>query len=41
MQRVHQPNPPDGVNVHCGEGSLREEGGGGGLSSVALRDDEH
>ena len=27
---------PDGVNVHCGEGSLREEGGGGGLSSVAL-----
>lgn len=27
---------PDGVNVHCGEDSLREERGGEGLSSVAL-----
>ena len=34
-------DPPDGVNVHCGEGSLREERGGAGLSSVALWDDEH
>ena len=32
---------PDGMNVHCGEGSLREKRGGGGLSSVALWDDEH
>ena len=32
---------PDGVNVHCGEGSSGEEGGGGVLSPVALRDDEH
>lgn len=32
---------PDGVNVHCGEGSPGEEGGGGVLSPVALRDDEY
>lgn len=31
---------PDGVNVCCGEDSLREERGGEGLSSVALWDDK-
>jgi len=27
---------PDDVNVHCGEGSPGEEGGGGVLSPMAL-----